>query len=184
MARIVHLIRHAQSTFNVAVAGTPWIDPMLFDARLSPDGEAQVPALRERVAGLDIGLVATSPLTRAIQTARGAFAGQGIPIVVAPLLREAVGCSADIGRSPALLAAEFPDLAFAHLDDPWWHCDHAAPERIVVEPEAALRARIAAFLAWAATQPVAAIAAVGHGTLFTHMTGLRMNNCELVTIAL
>ncbi|MFN3077629.1 MAG: phosphoglycerate mutase family protein [Alphaproteobacteria bacterium] len=72
-APLLHLIRHGQSTFNAACAVIPWSDPMLFDAPLSARGEEEVALLRRRVAELPVELVLVSPLTRAIQTALGAF---------------------------------------------------------------------------------------------------------------
>lgn len=181
MAKTVHLIRHAQSTFNVASAAAPFADPMLFDAPLSPHGHDQVAVLRDQVAGLAIELVVVSPLTRAVQTALGAFGGRA-PILVEPLLRERVEMSCDIGRSPAALAAAFPELAFDHLDDPWWYIDPARPGAIVWEPDAVFEPRVAALRTWLAGRPEQCIAMVGHGTFLRRLAGRRLGTAERLTL--
>ncbi len=183
MTKTVHLIRHGTSTFNVACAEAPWIDPMLFDARLSPRGEEQAAALRRAAAALGVELAVTSPLTRAIQTAVAAF-GDLAPIRVESLHCERVETSCDIGRSPAALAAEFPMLAFDHLDDPWWHTDGSHPLAIVPEPDAVLDRRIAAFRDWLGRRPERRIAVIGHGTFFQRLTGRRLANAEILSLAL
>lgn len=182
MRRTVHLIRHGQSTYNAACAASPWAPPLIYDAPLSPRGENEVTALREQVAELGAELVVTSPLTRAIQTALGAFGGGPAPILVNALVRECVEACGDVGRSPKLLAAEFPMLRFDHLDDPWWYTTSDDPLAVCMEPEATLRARIESFLAWIPTQPFSTLAVIGHGTFFNHLTGTRLDNCGRITI--
>lgn len=180
----VHLIRHGQSTFNAACAALPFADPMLFDAPLSERGHGQVADLRGRVAPLGVELVVTSPLTRALQTAIGGFGGGPAPIVVEALVRESLESSCDVGRSPRVLAAEFPNLRFDHLDDPWWHTDDGDSRPVPSEPQPMLVRRIEMFRAWLERRPERTIAVVGHGTFFNVLTGLRMDNCEIATIML
>jgi len=76
------LIRHGQSEFNV-VYETDGSDPMIRDAPLTALGQAQDRQVREEVANLNIQLVITSPLTRAIQTALGLFNGIALINVIA-----------------------------------------------------------------------------------------------------
>jgi broad specificity phosphatase PhoE len=178
----VHLIRHGESLFNALCAQAPWSDPMLFDAPLSASGEAQVAELRRRVTGLPVELVVTSPLTRALQTALGAFGGNGVPILVEALHCERVEASCDVGRSPGVLAAEFPALRFDHLEDPWWYADGVPPGQVPWEPEEVFTARVDAFRAWLAARPERTIAVIGHGAFFSRLTGQRLANCELVTL--
>ncbi len=182
MPQTVHLIRHGQSTFNAATAVTPWIDPMLFDAPLSPRGHEQVAALREQVPRLEVDLVVTSPLTRALQTAVGAFAGTGTPILVEALPRERVDSSCDLGRSPALLSRDFPQLSFDHLDDPWWYTDPAQDKPVVTEPLRLFEARVLAFEDWLAARPERTIAVVGHGSFFHRLSGQSLANAEVHTM--
>jgi len=181
MTKRVHLIRHGQSLFNAAFAESP-VDPMIFDAPLSPLGHQQVATLRDTVRQLAADIVVTSPLTRAIQTTLGAFGLETAPVVVEALHRERVEHSCDVGRSPAELAVEFPRLAFAHLDDPWWHSDGSHPRAIVTEPEETLLSRVEAFRRWLGRRPEREIAVVGHGTFLNRLTGRMFQNCEMLTI--
>lgn len=178
MAKSIHLIRHAQSTFNAAwtEAGT---DPFHYDARLSPLGLAQVEEARSRARALPCDVVITTPLTRALQTATGLFGGHA-RIEVASLHREWQEHSCDVGRSPRLLAREFPDLAFDHLDDPWWHHPDADANGVVIEPLESFHGRVASFRRWLGERPEAAIVVVGHGAFFSHLLGRVPANCEII----
>ena len=83
----VYFIRHGESMYNKwrrESFRNPCVlccvcDPMLFDAGLSPAGEAQVRALHGELRSAqhpwldEVELVVTSPLTRAIETCLGAF---------------------------------------------------------------------------------------------------------------
>ena len=70
----IYLIRHGQSEFNAAhVQGCP--DPMIWDAPLTALGREQARKARAEIAGLGIQQVLTTPLTRAIQTAKIIFDG-------------------------------------------------------------------------------------------------------------
>ncbi len=56
-------------------------------------------------------LLVASPLRRALRTAELAFsapAAAALPRLVTPLCRERLYHSSDVGRDPALVAAEFP----------------------------------------------------------------------------
>jgi len=184
--RIVLCIRHGESTFNAAWRQTP-VDPMHFDAPLSETGQEQVRRARPSLAAVPVELVIVSPLTRALQTALGLFADHpnAPPLLVADLARERVENSCDVGRSPAELAAEFPGLDVAHLDDVWWHAHDAPDERgICVEPIARVEARVAEFRSLLLARPERVIAVVGHGTFFYHLTGTFLANCEAVRFEL
>lgn len=177
----VFLIRHGESTFNAIYAQT-LVDPWLIDAPLSPKGEAQVESARDKAQALAAELVVSTPFTRALQTARGLF-GESHPLVIEPLHRERVTASCDIGRSPRLLAAEFPGLCFDHLGDPWWHCEDVDDNGIPNEPLEAVHGRIAQFRDWLRARPEQRIAVVGHSAFFFHMTGHKFANCELLELA-
>lgn len=177
----VFLIRHGESTFNAIYAQT-LVDPWLIDAPLSPKGEAQVESARDKAQALAAELVVSTPFTRALQTARGLF-GESHPLVIEPLHRERVTASCDIGRSPRLLAAEFPGLCFDHLGDPWWHCEDVDDNGIPNEPVEAVHGRIAQFRDWLRARPEQRIAVVGHSAFFFHMTGHKFANCEILELA-
>ena len=182
--KTVHLIRHGQSTFNAGFAETG-ADPMHRDARLTELGHAQVAAAKAAYAALGHELVVSSPLTRAIQTTIGLFGGGAAPILIEALHREKQTDSCDVGRSPSILAAEFPQLRFDHLADPWWHDRDPDLRGIPIEPDHAFQDRLARFRAWLAARPERTITVVGHGTFFRMLTGGRsFANCELVSWAI
>lgn len=181
MTRIVHLIRHGQSTFNhhYEVTGE---DPGHIDARLTELGLSQVEEARRRMAEEPVDLVIASPLTRALQTAHGVFGDRDVPVLVTCKHRERLESSCDVGRSPALLGADFPHWSFDHLADPWWHAGELDTRGLPYEPEDVFQERVRHFAEWIDARPETAIAVVGHGTFFRHLTGRSMNNCEVVTL--
>ena len=163
------------------------IDPLHFDAGLSEIGLAQVAAAAERVRDVPYELVVTSPLTRAIQTtvACSEITPPRRSSVLRDITANTCANSCDVGRSPALLFGDFPNLAFDHLDDVWWHDVGERDARgFVVEPEATLIARVAHFRTWLAARPERLIAVVGHGTFFYHLTGRHLDNCEIAILTL
>lgn len=184
--RSIICIRHGESTFNAAWRAAA-VDPLHFDAPLSPVGVEQVRQARRALEHLPVELVVTSPLTRALQTAVGLFGEHrhSPRFVVHPLMRERVENSCDVGRSPAELAVEFPALDVAHLDDPWWHVDGAPDHRgICIEPVASVAARALQFKSYLRMRPERCIAVVGHGTFFFHLTGQTLANCEIADVEL
>lgn len=185
-AKTILCIRHGESTFNRAWRATP-VDPLHFDAPLSDTGHEQVQQARPALVDAPVEIVIVSPLTRALQTALGLFGDhpRAPPMLVSPLARERVENSCDVGRSPALLSADFPSLEVAHLEDVWWHADGEADERgICVEPFEAVDTRVAAFRSFLAGRPERFIAVVAHGTFFFHLTGRHLANCEAATFEL
>lgn len=178
-------IRHGESTFNAAWRIDP-VDPLHYDAPLSERGRDQVAQARAMLARYPVEVVLCSPLTRALQTAHGLFAGHPTAprIHLAPLLRERVENSCDIGRAPSALAVEFPALDVAGLADAWWHRDGTPDERgICVEPIAVVQARAAQLKAEVMRRPERVLALVGHGTFFFYLTGKMLANCEVTELA-
>jgi broad specificity phosphatase PhoE len=132
-----------------------------------------------------VEIVLTSPLTRALQTANGLFgAHPSAPrMEVAPLLRERVENSCDIGRPPAALAAQFPSFDLSRLDGEWWHKEGQPDARgICIEPVPAVQERCARFKAELMARPERVVALVGHGTFFLYLTGRTMANCEVLEL--
>jgi broad specificity phosphatase PhoE len=186
MPKIVHCIRHGQSTFNAHFA-LHGVDPMHPDAPLTELGLRQVAERAPELRQYSYELVVTSPLTRAIQTTMGLFGDHPAapPIHVECLHREFLESSCDVGRDPGLLARDFPHLSFGHLDEVWWHNDGEADERgFAVEPAETLGQRVRQFREWPLMRPEQLIAVVGHGTFFYHLTGRQLNNCEVATLEL
>src|SRR3712207_1428223 len=160
MIKVVHCIRHGQSTFNAAWAAAQE-DPLHWDAPLSELGRRQVEAAAARVRDIPYELIVTSPLTRALQTTLGIFKDHPSVgrVVVECLHREHLANSCDVGRAPTLLLQEFPQLAFDHLDEVWWHKDGEPDERgLVVEPHETLAHRVGRFRAWLENRPERLIA--------------------------
>lgn len=179
MASDIYLIRHGQSTFNAIHVATG-VDPMHLDARLSPLGHQQVAQAREALAAIPFELVVCSPLTRAIETAAGLFAGRDVPFLVTCRHRERLESSCDVGRSPEELAADFPHLSFTDLRSRWWHDGPLNERGLPIEPVETLEERIAHFKEWIVERPEKTIAVVGHGTFFYHLAGRFLANCEVM----
>jgi broad specificity phosphatase PhoE len=173
----VHLLRHAQSTFNTIYDRTE-VDPLDFDAPLSDNGRRQAAETRRRIRGMDeIDLVVTSPLTRAIETALLVFR-DSVPIVVESLHREWQYNSCDVGRPASVLAAEFPELRFDHLPDTWWYQGKEDQRGVAVEPKSRFLDRVASFSGWLEARPECRIVVVGHSTFFAYLAGVQLDNCE------
>lgn len=178
LSRKIYLLRHGQSTFN-ALPQTSSDDPTLIDAPLSELGRQQVAVIAKEVQQLQVDLIVTSPLTRALQTAIAVVPSLSSPILVHPLLRERLFSTCDIGRSPDVLATEFPTLDFSHLDPIWWHQGTKDGDRDGIETLEVFEQRITAFCHWLKIRPERSILVVGHSDVFVHLTGRKFRNGEL-----
>ena len=172
----IYFIRHGQSEFNAAFRHEG--DPMIFDAPLTALGREQALQARQKIESLGIKRVISSPLTRAIQTAKHIFDDLA-PIEIRLGHHEYLLHSCDVGRKPAVLKAEFPDLDFDDLPDKWWH--HASGEdyEIAAEPIAHFEARISKFVDDLEGISDVPLAIVGHGNAFQQIIGRMMENCEI-----
>jgi len=186
MPKIVHCIRHGQSTFNAHFAETGE-DPLHFDAPLTELGLRQVQERARELRRYSYELVITTPLTRAIQTTLGLFGDHPAapPIHVECLHREHLESSCDVGRAPALLRQDFPHLSFDHLAEIWWHNEgEPDPRGFVYEPGHIFEGRVEQFRRWLEDRPERMIAVVGHGTFFSRLTGQYLGNCEVAVLEL
>jgi broad specificity phosphatase PhoE len=183
--RTILCIRHDQSTFNAAFEERG-IDPMLFDARLTPKGGAQVLAARETMRDVPSDLVVTSPLSRALQTAFDIFEGHfsNPRFVVEALHRERAEGSCDVGRPPSALRKDYPTLRLDHVPEVWWHDDDGDVNALGLrtEPLGTMMQRIAHFRDFFSGLPEPRIAVVGHGTFFYHLTGTFLPNCGMIEL--
>jgi broad specificity phosphatase PhoE len=174
------LIRHGQSEFNVVFSKTR-VDPGIPDPRLTELGRAQALEAAGAIAGHGVRRLIASPYTRAIETARIIAGRLGLPIEIDPLVGERAAYFCDIGSPPSELQRRFPDLDFAHLDDPWWH-DHVALGRDESEAELAARGRNFRARA-AALGDRAEVAVVTHwGFIRTLTGGYEAKNAEIVRL--
>ena len=161
--KTVYFVRHGQAVHNVAKEthtgpGSPYLDPALTDAPLTPLGKEQAQKLREAAAALPIDVVIVSPLVRAVETACLAFEAQlerGVPFVAVELCREQIGQNfCDARRPRAVVAAAYPRVDFGAIDE---EDKLFTPER---ETLIALAQRAGAFLAALRERPEQAIAVV------------------------
>lgn len=172
----VYFIRHGQSEFNAAFKGE--VDPLIFDAPLTELGFAQAADARARFSELEITRVITSPLTRAIQTAKTIFDGVA-PIEVSHGHHELLKFSGDVGRPPQELMLDFPDLSFDHLPTRWWYGQNAIKTEVPKEPLPIFKNRVAEFVAKLNDVDDEQVAIVGHGNAFQEIIGFTLNNCEV-----
>jgi broad specificity phosphatase PhoE len=104
------LTRHGMTT-----AGPSSVLGAEIDVPLAPEGREQAEALAKRLAGLRIDRVISSPMIRALETAR--IAGNGCPVETDVRLREM-----DYGHWEGLVAAEIdardPELRARWEEDP------------------------------------------------------------------
>lgn len=174
----IYLIRHAQSAFN-AVYDPDKPDPMIFDAPITPLGEAQAVQARAEISQLDLQHVIVSPFTRTLQTAHLIFENR-LPFSINAEVRERLCNSCDVGTAPDLLAQNHPHLDFSHLDDCWWHDGEKDHRGISVEPHEVLQARADGFAAFLKRENIQSTAIVSHGNFIQALTGHHPKNCEVV----
>eukprot|EP00928_Gymnodinium_smaydae_P000716 TRINITY_DN10279_c0_g1_i1.p1 TRINITY_DN10279_c0_g1~~TRINITY_DN10279_c0_g1_i1.p1 ORF type:complete len:371 (-),score=84.24 TRINITY_DN10279_c0_g1_i1:400-1452(-) len=127
--KTVILVRHGESTYNV-YHEAHHTDPLdMFDAPLTLRGQAQARTAARELAALQpptgpVQVALTSPLTRAAQTCLLALppsaCSSGLRYEVCAGASEHLEASCDIGRSPAELKEDFPELDFSRLPDVWW----------------------------------------------------------------
>ncbi|XP_025014027.2 phosphoglycerate mutase-like protein 1 isoform X2 [Ricinus communis] len=175
-SKILHLVRHAQGTHNVAGEKDhdALFSPEFFDAQLSPLGLQQVVNLRNRIqdSGLlkKIDLVITSPLSRAMQTAIEVFGHEksGLkcpPITAVELCRERFGAHpCDKRRTIIEAQSLFPQIDFSLIEsdeDNLWKAD-------VREPDEEVAARGLKFMSWLKTRQEVEIAIVTHNRFLQH----------------
>ncbi len=173
------LIRHGQSEFNAVYARTR-IDPGIPDPKLTEEGKRQAREAAKTLAAHGVARLIASPYTRALETATIIGRELGLAIEVDALVRERAAFHCDIGTPAAELARRFPDLAFDHLDDPWWH-DHIGLG--TDESETAVHARGRQFRARAAALTERdRVCVVTHWGFIRALTGIEAKNGEIVRL--
>ncbi|KAI1114805.1 histidine phosphatase superfamily [Nemania sp. NC0429] len=119
MAPIIDVVCQCESRQNVD--GDNLHDPSLTDK-----GRAQAVSLRAAYPYMNkVKLIVSSPLRRAIQTARSAFQPvvlvQGMAAIVIPELQEASAIPCDVGSPPQVLLTEFGrDIDLFFFRDQWY----------------------------------------------------------------
>ncbi|GBG74227.1 hypothetical protein CBR_g17939 [Chara braunii] len=199
--KLLYLVRHGTTEMNECIANARlqgvknFVDPMLYDTKLSERGLMQAENLAKITAALHgntsssnnasadaIELIVLSPLGRAMKTAELGFKHVEAARVICPLARERVFYSSDVGRSPSVLSQEFPYLDFTELDEIWWHTDGSGdPMAVVPEPDDVFAERIARLREWLLNRPEKVIAVVSHWAVLQALTRRCFQNCELFT---
>ncbi len=168
------LARHAESEWNRLFSRTR-IDPGIPDPPLTATGRRQAALLAERLAEAGVRRLVTSPYRRALQTATIVGQALGVAVTVEPLIRERCVFSCDEGTSPRQLAALWPDLDFAHLEELWWG--------VPAESEANLGERCAAFRAMAdLLADRSRVAVITHWGVIRALTGRELSNAEYIRL--
>jgi broad specificity phosphatase PhoE len=161
------LVRHGQTAWHRAnrYAGR-------VDLELDATGRAQAAVLADWAATAALTAVVSSPLRRAVQTARPAAAAASLPLACDDRLREV-----DFGRAEGLRLAELrtsdPDAVRRFEADPATHPLPGGEDPV----SAAARGRDC-LLDIAAAHPGGRVLVVAHNTL------LRLVLCELLGVAL
>ena len=166
------LARHGQTMFNV-VFGETKQDPGIEDPPLTETGYAQADELAERFAALNIARIICSPYTRALQTADTVANRLDVPVTVDADVRERTAYVCDVGTGTAALAADWPHLDFAHLNEMWWNREE--------ETIPAFHDRCAAFRnEMAVADDWDRVAVITHWGVIRSLTGVRVGNAELI----
>jgi len=193
--KVLHLVRHGVTEMNVYLSTNAWdapdfVDPLLYDTRLTTRGEAQArdASTKARALHPPPEVLLASPLTRALKTAELVFThapADALPRVVVAEARERLWHSAEVGRHPPELEKDFPTWDHSALDHIWWHTGGTGdPKAIVHEPEDVFLARMRGLVDHIASRPERSIALVCHWGVLQALTGRDFENCEIFSCTL
>lgn len=166
------LVRHGQSEWN-AVYNRTRVDPGIPDAPLTDEGQRQALRAAEVLADHGIRRLMASPYKRTVQTALIIAEHLRLPVQIEPRVRERAAFSCDVGTHRSRLAATWPHLDFAHLDEMWW-----PPAE---ESEAELAVRCDSFRTMIRSQedwPYVAV--VSHWGFIRGLAGIEARNGQLI----
>jgi glucosyl-3-phosphoglycerate phosphatase len=168
------LVRHAESEWNRHFSRTR-IDPGIPDPSLTQTGRRQAACLIDRLAKADVRRLVASPYRRSLETATIVGNALGLAIMVEPLIRERCVFSCDEGTPPEQLAALWPALDFAHLEERWWG--------VPAESEVSLGRRCVAFRAKTDALPDRSqIAVITHWGVIRALTGQELSNADCIRL--
>lgn len=169
------LIRHAESVWNEHFSASR-IDVGFPDPPLTARGQEQARAAAERLRGVGVTRLLTSPYRRTLQTASIVATALEVPITIDPIVRERCAFSCDQGSSPAELAREWPELDFAGLAEVWWGG--------AIESWPSLARRCSAFQAALRAIPDRrSLAVISHWGFIRGLTGAELHNTESIRLA-
>ena len=90
LPRRVLFVRHGQGAHNASIKNWKLIDPPLNEVGLAQAAKLCETLKAGEIKPREFDVVCVSPLTRAMQTAKGGFKGTKVPFHVTPLLRELI----------------------------------------------------------------------------------------------
>lgn len=207
--KTIHLVRHAQGIHNVEGEKdhSAYLSQELFDAHLTPLGWQQVDNLHKHVRATrlskKIELVIVSPLLRTMQTAVGAFGGEGYvngidvpplmvanagnsdrpaisslncpPFIAVELCREHLGVHpCDQRRSISEYKPLFPAIDFSLIEND----ADVLWKAEIREKNEDVAARGMKFLDWLWTRKETEIAVVTHSGFLVHTLSAYGNDCD------
>lgn len=168
MAPRVHLIRHAEGYHQLEPTQK---NELLHDPDLTLAGVANCKQFASSFPEyIRLDLICSSPMRRAIQTAKYCFPSQlerDGPLLLVPLAQENTDLPCDTGSNPAALMQEFGNLVDASMVEEGWN----SKTGIYASAPAALEERARQFRAWLKQRPEQDVAVVGHGVFWHYVTG-------------
>ena len=128
--KMLHFIRHGQSTYNAAVhernnqTSANLNSRYFVDAPLSEKGQQQALILKQRLHDLKPEIAITSPYRRTIDTCLASCGN--VDLSVTPLCGERLDSICDVGSSPRQLQELYASISndsldFSALGEVWWH---------------------------------------------------------------
>eukprot|EP01133_Synstelium_polycarpum_P002514 gene2514-2873_t len=193
VSKKIYIVRHGQSTFNEAYARNNGVDPFLFDAQLTELGQTQANNLEKDMAGIDLDLVVSSPLSRALDTTRRGFGKmikeKGTKVEVIAIHTELLISSDDNGRPKSEVQKEFPDFDLTNISERWWYLPEEMKDDFTVDYQEYFKKTlytepmVQEFKEWLMARPENNIAVVGHSMFFYHLFDTKipiLKNCQVV----
>jgi glucosyl-3-phosphoglycerate phosphatase len=168
IARIMILLRHGQSEFNLHFTATRR-DPGIVDARLTELGHLQAAEAAELLSGERVNRIITSPYTRALETAAPLGRALGVKVLINPIVRERYAFACDVGTPRTELERAWPGHDFSVIDEVWWPAVEE-PAASVIGRAALFRAEMAALPDWSDT------VVVSHWGFILSLTGKSVLN--------
>lgn len=165
---LLTFIRHGQTSFNAA-----WLMgqalPEIPDPGLNAVGVGQARQLKAWLKQhMRVNIVYTSPYARTLETVRHCG--------LSPLLTRVDSClgeelvhACDIGSQPNELAKQFGEFDFTWLPPYWWENDN-------------LSERVAQFRRVLMSHTDEGVVVVGHRAFLQKLTGVALENCEVVQL--
>jgi broad specificity phosphatase PhoE len=183
--RLVYFVRHGQSEHNASLeerelTGDDVLElyaTQFPDSRLTTRGISEAVQLKEAIDAAEImqpGVVAVSPLSRTLETARQVFGKRGSYVVVEALRERHGRFPCEQRRRVAEINKEYADYDFRGISerDELWQLDREPRDTSIARAQEALR--------WIANRPEKCIAVVSHAG-FMSMSLFSEKNTQLVT---